>query len=284
MDNTENYVLDGKTYWYGKGKYKSAKQSFQNAIKQDPKCVDAYSELAQLENLLGDRKESIRLINKAIALNSEYLKAHYFKVKILFDNKQHRTALEWINKADQLFVHNQETEIYLSRGEACNALDKKDVTLECYNYAIKYSKKEDNLYLPYSLYKKGNILLKDSPQEALECFNDILKINDKIGGAHNSKGKALEALNLKQDAIQAYIKAIDFFREDEYYTHAIECCNKIIEIDNSEAQYFLKRAETFKDLNRFDNALSDLDKAATLDDNDQVKYLRQQVMNLKLLN
>ena len=285
MQNTQDHVLDGKMYWYIQGKFKEAKQAFQSAIEQDFKCVDAYSELASLENLHENYQSAIRLIDTAIDLNPDYTKAYYFKASFLLSNKKHHEASKCVRKAEQLLTLNKDVvEVYLAKSKVFDTLGKKDVALECCERVIQYSNEaKNNLYLPYSLYIKGNILLQEFPQQALECYDAILKINDSVAGVHNNRGKALAALEHKHDAIEAYIKASDLFRESQYYKYAIECCNRIIEIDDSNAQYFLKRSKIFKDFKSYDNALNDLDKAMTLDKSDQIQDLRQEVVNLKQL-
>ena len=90
MKSAKDYVEEGKQYYYHQGKYIEAKRSLQAAISVSKKSVEAYSELANLENMLGSKSYALKLVTKAIELAPQDIKAHYFKARILLDNKKKR--------------------------------------------------------------------------------------------------------------------------------------------------------------------------------------------------
>ena len=67
----------------------------------------------------------------------------------------------------------------------------------------------------HNLIEKGTRLLEDAKyDEALECFDKVLSLNQKNTHAWNQKGVALRSLGRYDEAIECFNKALEIVPKD----------------------------------------------------------------------
>jgi uncharacterized membrane protein YccF (DUF307 family)/Tfp pilus assembly protein PilF len=116
-------------------------------------------------------------------------------------------------------------------------------------------------------------------EEAIDCFDKALEIDQRHGRVWNCKGHALSSLHRYEEAIDCFDKAleIDSRRPSAWsnkgaslaglgrYEAAILCFNKALEIDPSEAVVWSLKGQSLGILCRDEEAIQCYDKAVELD-------------------
>src|SRR5271156_3925234 len=104
--------------------------------------------------------------------------------------------------------------------------------------------------------KKGAALvLSGKSKEAVEQFDQALKINPKYVRALANRASAEDALH--------------------QYDKAIADCSKAIELAPTCLPAFINRSWAYNNTNEFDKALADADKAVSLDDTSAMAHLNR---------
>jgi len=123
---------------------------------------------------------------------------------------------------------------------------------------------------------KGRFLMQSKKYgDALECFDEAIKLNPKYAEAYNEKGNALFILGKVDEAIKCFTKATKI--NEKYITawkgkevallmqnkqdEAIRCCDTILEIDPENEEAWITKGFLLSDIHRFDEALKCFDKA-----------------------
>lgn len=272
MKNAKDYVEEGKKYYYQQSKYKEAKQSLQKAIDIDTKYSDAYSELANLENVLGSKNHALKLITKAIELTPQNTKAHYFKARILADSKKIQD-MESFNKAEELAIQNVSTEsseTYIAKGDYLNAkykiekdlIKKQQYKTQALTYYTKIT--EEDFYFEYSLLRKSTIILdynqelnNSDLEDILNCFNDILskQRSERLSEVHDKIAQILEKLDNQNEAIKSYLIAVNLYKKDGYYKQVLTCYDKLTKLDPTQkVEYSKQRTQIFNLLHYGDDS------------------------------
>ncbi|MCK5168540.1 MAG: tetratricopeptide repeat protein, partial [Bacteroidales bacterium] len=142
-------------------------------------------------------------------------------------------------------------------------------------------KRDDYLfYLGISFHSKEEYL------HAINCYDESLKINPKIGDALFAKGNALYGLGKYEDAIKSYDNALEINpREQTWvnkgcafdnlgkYEDAIKCCDNALKINPKLEEAWYNKGNYLADLGKYEDAIKSYDNALEINPkNEQVWY------------
>jgi len=105
-------------------------------------------------------------------------------------------------------------------------------------------------------FNKGQELLnKLDSKGAIEYFNKAIAINSNNSEYYSAKFTAFSLADTKN------------------YIEQIQCLDKAIELDSSNAIHYVSKAQVLSDLRKYDEALINSDKAITLDPKKEIAYM-----------
>ncbi|CAD8136060.1 unnamed protein product [Paramecium pentaurelia] len=146
--------------------------------------------------------------------------------------------------------------------------------LNPYNQSLYYKKGTQKLFLGYLLYGMRYIL------QAIECFDQAIKINPKKESAYRMKSYLLSMIGRSQDQIKCQEELIKINPKlDNYRSKAltlrdmskvdevIECCDEAIQLDPKDQFAYEMKAVFLKDLQLYDEAIYAYEQLFTLSPN-----------------
>lgn len=205
--------------------YEGSLQDYDRAIEIDRKCALAYNNRGYTKYKQKDYQGALDDYNKAILLNPKFKMALNNKASMLQEvcikdatdfSEKYYTSLGIINinegaiddgikNLKEALIYNSESAIiHFYLGVAYHSLGKDELALEKYTQSIELNKNMIDAY-----FNRGQILLKDSPKEALDDF--------------------VKAVALDPDFIDAYYSIAVIQKNLGQYENAIKNLDKIIE-------------------------------------------------------
>ncbi|CAD8176762.1 unnamed protein product [Paramecium pentaurelia] len=134
---------------------------------------------------------------------------------------------------------------------------------------------------------KGNSLLnQNNYEEAIQCFDNALKINPNNCLAFNNKGNALYQLNRFEEAIKCHDQALtinpnnclafnnkgDALYKLNRFEEAIKCHDSALNINPQDCDVLNKKGNSLQNLYRFQEAIKCYDKALTINPNNFLSF------------
>ena len=113
---------------------------------------------------------------------------------------------------------------YITKGSMLEERGQYQEAINCYNEALKLEPQNTAAYIT-----KGNALhsLKKD-QEAIKCYNMALRLEPKNAAANINKGNVLQEHGQYQEAINCYTKALrEVWNESLFYCRRGEAYNRI---------------------------------------------------------
>jgi tetratricopeptide (TPR) repeat protein len=176
----------------------------------DDKMQDAYN-------------SALTYFDKAIKINSQYIKAYDQKQKVLFNLDRFDEAVITLNNAIGIFPKNMS--LISARGIVKDKLGDKTGAISDLNMAIN-STKLDSMDLATALRFRGNIYFEsDSLQNAIIDFTKAISYNPNDDLSFVSRGELYRKLGEKDKACDDFRKAADLGLVAIYETIK-EYCNK----------------------------------------------------------
>src|SRR5579883_592137 len=83
--------------------------------------------------------------------------------------------------------------------------------------------------------KEINFILKEKYNEAIECFNETIKLNPNNESYWNNKGLSLNSLGK--------------------YNEAIECCNEATKLNPKYATYWNNKGDSLNSLGKYNKTI-----------------------------
>lgn len=243
-------------------KYDEALNFYDEAIRARTQSLDSRFNKACILEDLQKPQEALMLYDEIISLDDQYESAFIRKGKILHENGDIEQALICFNRGIDLLP------------------DFKEAYL---NKSIILNEKIENFELAYV--EKGDILNeKEDYIGAIDCFNTVLRINEKNVEAYYGRGISFEETKETEAALQDYQKAllIDpnyggiYFRmaylldKIRKYNLAIDYYKKSIELDGDDADTLNNMGYTYVKMKEYDHALRLYNRALKIDNKHKI--------------
>jgi tetratricopeptide (TPR) repeat protein len=243
------------------GKYEEALECYNEAINIDPTNVRVYTGKGWVLSRLGRYGVALECNDKALELsNYQYAPAWNEKGFVLLKLGKYEEALECYTEAINIDPTN--VRVYTGKGRVLSRLGRYGMALECIDKALEL-KPED----AETLADKGIVLSKmGEDNEALQWFDRALELsNYQHVHAWIGKGFALEKTGKLEAALECYNKIIEIEPENtaawnnkgfvlsrlEKSEEALECYNETLKIDLENVVAFKHRAFELKKTGRY---------------------------------
>ena len=173
----------------------------------------------------GDFASAIKLYNKALELDKNNLFALTEKAYSSLMLRKYDEAIQCCQMAIKKHPDNQSLEsVYVTMGNAYDALNKPDKSLETYDKGLK---KFPNYFLLY--FNKGITLTNMRKiDDAIDCFQKSVILNPNHASSHNAIAKLSEINNKKIPAFLAYCRFFVLEPQSERAKSNFENMGKII--------------------------------------------------------
>ena len=198
---------------------------------------------------------------------------------------------EAIKAFDEAIKQNDPDNVYLAwygKGLALGALDKDQPAMEALQQAINtLPKREDLKKFHSSILQKQSVVYRylENYEQALSVINQAISLVPNNPNYYNEKYVVLSRLKRYDEGLAAITQAIDlapraawyFNRGNLYYNLqkydlALSDWNKAIKINPNYAEAYVNRGNLYSDLQKYDLALSDYSKAIDINRNDAEAY------------
>jgi len=205
--------------------YEGSIEDYNKALALDPKCSLAYNNRGYTKYKKGDYEGALADYNKAILLNPKLNIAIDNKAKLLnevcmkdddeFSAKFYLSIgiheinkgnfLEGIKNIDESLKHNNKSDIaYFYKAVGYHNLNNTDLAYENYTKTLELNKKMTDAY-----YNRGQLILKDNPQQALDDFVEAVVLDPKFIDAYYAIAAVQKNLGHYKDAIKNLDKILE---------------------------------------------------------------------------
>jgi predicted O-linked N-acetylglucosamine transferase (SPINDLY family) len=247
----------------------------------NPKQINARINLGNIYVELKDEEKALQNFKAALEIESSLVQPYFFIGLLLKKHKKFKEALNWFNKALDNNVINEF--IYYQLGTIHETLNQKEL-------AYKYFLKSTNFNNKFSLgYLAQANCLHDNydSKKALEVLDCIPDSSSEFINASLLKGIILTDINLIEDAIECYQKALKinpnvpeiFFnmgnllsQKKHNYTGALIQYKNAISINPSYAEAHLNLGILLSSMKKFSESLSHLEKSFEINPNQEMTY------------
>ena len=233
-----SFLLQEAIDHHQQGAFADARDRCAEIIRREPKNVDALylSGLAQCH--LGEFKDAIRHLQRAVSLAPAHAAAHNTLSMALRETGRVEDALASSNDAiasDQSFA-----EAHANRGDILQDLQRPHEALDAYERALALMPD-----LVAALINRGSLLLElGRHEDALESYDRAVALVPNAAEAWLNRSKALQVLGRWEDALAS--------------------CDRAIAVHPDFPPALLARAVLLADREQFDGALACLDRALAL--------------------
>ena len=192
---------------------KEALEAFKTAIKLDKEFLKAYVGMARVLIKNNKLKEAEEVLKETIKINSNYIEANQLLGEIYLMLNKDDDALFFLKQAYNLNPKNIDRNIKI--GDVHLKRDEIEEADKFFQEAIKYDKSKTDAIIKiadtlmkYQKYEKAETILNDLTKD----FPDLLIAYNRLGIALRKQGKYKEAL-------EAYNRALQYYKKDEniYY-------------------------------------------------------------------
>ncbi|MBC3807219.1 tetratricopeptide repeat protein [Undibacterium seohonense] len=272
------------------GKLAEALTGYLRLLEQEPQHVDALVSLATLYLQLGKPAESAHYFETALAIQPRKLLARHNYALCLKQQKKYDQALAQFDLA--IAVDPQYELAYKNKFALLEQLGRQAERLA--------GLQEARQLLPHSL--DLTLLLVASLREAkhdtqaLQHIEHLLSLKPKLVMAHNTRGNILLDLGRADDAVQAYLQAIQL--QADYakahgnlaiaylslakYEQALASFDRALQLDPELPGMRNNRANALQNLHRFDEAVQAYDEILKRDPRDNIAAANKGMLCLLL--
>jgi tetratricopeptide (TPR) repeat protein len=188
--------------------YPEAIRLYDRALLSNPKNEIAYNNRGWTNYLLGNRKEAIIDLQKAILLDTSYAAALKNLAHIQLENKEIEAGLKNIDKA--LPQLGNDSYAFLLRGRFYLEKRELEKAKEDFDKTIKLDDKTPDAFF-YRGYTQMN--LKDYPS-AVNDFTRLIQLSPKFSPAYNNRGFCYLNMGKSEDALRDFDTALIFNPKD----------------------------------------------------------------------
>jgi tetratricopeptide (TPR) repeat protein len=199
-----SYVLDGLD-WEHRGNYKQAIESFSEAIRKNPACVQAYQRRGNAYQAISDYQKAVENFNQVIKLEPQNATSYFFRGFAYYhwqriDSTKFQNVIEDFSQA--IYIEPNVEFFYNIRGASYSYFDNDMQAIEDFTKVIQLNANT------ISYYNRGVIYYQlKNYQAALEDFDRAINIDSKNISAYYGRGNVRYELQDKPGAFQDYDKA-----------------------------------------------------------------------------
>ncbi len=200
--NVNAYIFRGNAY-KNQGNYEQALGDYNSALAIDPKSAYAYKGRADTYEAKRDYDLVIKDCTKAIALSPNYAKAYNLRGSAYNLKNNHKKAITDFSKAielqpDYILAHENRGKTYTNIGEL-------DPAISDFNKCLEHKPDNARAYAGRGLaYAKKGILI-----EANKDFDKAIKLDPKDPHIYYSQGIAYRVQRKNQEAEECFLKALE---------------------------------------------------------------------------
>lgn len=205
------YVANGQKYMK-KQQYASAAIEFRNALKIDPRFVDAYYQLAQASLAQRDWRAAYAALEKSIELDPSRLDARLDRGRLYIASRDYKKAEE-----DANYVLARDTKnigAYDLLGAALVSQQKSDEALAAFTKLSELNPKGASAYMNMALVEITLRRLPDAHehfQRAVQLDPTSVQANLNLANFYRLTGKSPEAEQVLETAIQSSPEAYPLY-------------------------------------------------------------------------
>jgi tetratricopeptide (TPR) repeat protein len=279
----EKDILFGKRFHFDPGQNNSVSgsESLTNAVRLDPNlALDWYNKGIALQDQ-GKLDEAVEAYDEAIRLDPKLVLAWTNKGAALDAQGKYDEAVGAYDEAIRLDPNHANA--WNNKGTALGKQGKYDEAIKAYDAAIKldpnYADARNNKgeilkvigdpNLALDWYNKGTALQDQGKfDEAVEAYDEAIRLDPKLALAWTNKGAALDAQGKLDKAVEAYDEAIRLdpnkanswnnkgtsLSKQGKYNEAVEAYNEAIRLDPNYAVAWNNKGEILKALGRTNEA------------------------------
>ncbi len=232
------------------------------AFSQTPKTAEEYVAAGNALVQVGHLDNAIAFYTKAIELKPDLADAYNNRGFVYQKQNKTQMAIEDFTKAIQLQPQN--ALYYKNRGNAYSSLNA-GLAIADYQRALKLDPNDAYIWLRLGILENE--------------MGSIVEID-------NAAAHYTEAIRLKPDLVEAYLKRGALYEKRYLYDKALADINKVIQIDPDRADAYAQRASVYRWQNKYELAINDSTTAIRLKPGSAVYYynrgylyLRQQGVN-----
>ncbi len=195
------YYNRGVAY-YAKGENDRAIVDYSDALRLDPKYVDAYNNRGRAYFAKGDKDRAFADFSETIRLNPKYAFAYNNRGLVYYGRGDNDRAISDYSAAIRL--DPKYVDAYNSRGNAYYAKGDKDRAFADYSEAIRLDPK-----FAFAHHNRGLVYYaKGDKDRAIADYSAAIRFDPKYVDAYNDRGNAYYAKGDYDDAIADYSVAI----------------------------------------------------------------------------
>lgn len=220
---------------------KDAIKLIKKAISLNSNNANFYLNLGVANNLAGFEEMAVLNYKKAISINPKFKQAHFNLGNFFFNKRDFVSALKYFNTA--LTIDSNDYEIYNNRGNAFKELNNFENALVDYQSSISL-----NSNFAPSYYNLGNLYV------SLKKWEEALFYFDKT-------------INLEKNFLQAYNNKGNVFLELGDYKSAVQNFDLILKLDSNHVEAWMGKSAALKKLKLFEDSVTALEKAFEINPN-----------------
>jgi tetratricopeptide (TPR) repeat protein len=264
--------------WTQVGYWQNSITLFDHTLKVTDNNWLAYNIRGAAYNGLGNYKQAIEDLNKAIEIEPGYADAYYNRGIAYKGLGNYKEAIEDFDRAIE--IRPGFAEAYIKRGLAYTMLGNSKQAIEDFTRASKRSE------AALDWFNKARELINTDPKKTIEYLNNAIKLQPNFVEAYDVQGVTYEGLGQYQRAIEDFNQAIrlrpdfarNYYRRGIAYTRldqhqrAIEDFNQAIRLKPDFADAYQSRGVTYTVLLQYQRAIEDYNKAISLKPDDVESY------------
>ena len=184
------------------GNFQQAVVAYNEAIRLNPKYVDAYNDRGVARLALGNVSEGITDFKQALKINPQYSVAYVNLGIAHLQQNDYQQAITNFDRALQ--INSNFADAYFNRGKAYFYLGKKEKAIADYDQALNIN---SNYAQAYDSRAIARFRLGDK-QGAIKDFSRALQLNPQNSTAYYNRGVARSRLGDDRGAISDYDRAL----------------------------------------------------------------------------
>jgi tetratricopeptide (TPR) repeat protein len=254
------------SYFYKMGRYHEAKDCFVQTTVLDPEEIAAWNGLGLSLSKLTQYEEAINCFDQALRLKPGELDQYDDRAIIYFNKGVTLEYWKKYSEAKDCFQEAAKIEPKLAplieKGERvlASAGMSEDYILDAFGWVSPMSQADNT----GRLYSKCELLRNSSKfEDALECYDRVLKIDPKFPGGWHGKGMIYETMGKYDQAEKCFSEVIAIapdnpigwynkgksLRKQDRNVEALECFNRTIALDPSIYNAWVEKTQLLIVLN-----------------------------------